>query len=35
MHAIAAGGKHWINVTHENLSSLEKEKLPSYFVPAT
>ena len=35
MHAIAAGGRHWINVTHENLSSLEKEKLPSYFVPAT
>jgi hypothetical protein len=35
MHAIAAGGRHWINMTHENLSSLEKEKLPSYFVPAT
>ena len=35
MHAIAAGSRHWINVTHENLSSLEKEKLPSYFVPAT
>lgn len=35
MHAIAAGERHWINVTHENLSSMEKEKMPSYFVPAT
>jgi len=35
INAIAAGGRHWINVTNENLFSLEKEKNAFLFVPAT
>ena len=34
MHAISAGRRHWINVTHQALSSMERERVPSYFIPA-